>query len=95
MTSTWDLIAQGGSGRAGPVFCSLSGGVAGDLPRESAYLDVWTRTYEYINLRTLVVSYGSTRPAISCVGNTTGAATAWYYMDIIAEPAGELVRHAG
>ena len=88
-------IAQGGSGRAGPVYCALTGGVGGNLPRESAFLDVWTRTYEYINLRTLVISDGTTRPEISCGGNTTGAATAWYYMDIIAQPAGELVRHAG
>ena len=87
-------IAQGGSGRAGPVYCALAGGVGGNLPRESAFLDVWTRTYEYINLRTLVISDGTTRPEISCGGNTTGAATAWYYMDIVAQPAGELVRHA-
>ena len=63
VTSTLQ-IAQRGSGRAGPVYCALTGGVGGNLPRESAFLDVWTRTYEYISLRTLVTSDGTTRPEI-------------------------------
>lgn len=88
-------IAQGGSGRTGAVYCALTGGVGGNLPRESINLDVWSRTYEYISLRTLVTSNGTTRPELLCAGRTSGAATAWYYMDIVAQPAGQLVRHAG
>ena len=43
----------------------------------------------------LVTSDGTTRPELLCGGRTTGVATGWYSMDIIAQPAGELVRHSG